>query len=226
MHKVCKNCKQLSTFTSQLVKSQNLGFGKMSDTGKKWIKKITSKPSIFGTDTSQHKTLSRQVFSQLWGSYSYQLRELIGHLTYRYQQDGVYNVVYGVYTTVISSIPHYKLGQIIYLVVFVLCFCSPDKAPFIVLYLIELKDSIKNLKEIMNNYIKVLPFRHQISKIGDYINYRYDKYIDSFLVNCLTVQCSIAMISKIIQRKSVEDLLITFTSHIFANRDNLLQRCH
>jgi hypothetical protein len=33
------------------------------------------------------------------------------------------------------------------------------------------------------------------------------------------------MISKIIERKSVEDLLITFTSHIFANRDILLQKC-
>ena len=56
----------------------------MSDIGKEWLKKITKKPQTYGTDTSQHKIFTKEVFGQLWASYSFELRELIGLLTHEY----------------------------------------------------------------------------------------------------------------------------------------------
>jgi hypothetical protein len=84
----------------------------------------------------------------------------VGLLTSRFEQDGVYEVVYNVYATVISAAPQFALAQVIHLVVFVLCFCSSDKAPFIVLYLLELRQNEKDLKTLAFKYLAALPFKN------------------------------------------------------------------
>lgn len=63
----------------------------------------------------------------------------MGLLTIKFKQDSVYDVVYSVYATVISAARQFTLAQVIHLAVFVLCFVAEDKAPFIVLYLLELR---------------------------------------------------------------------------------------
>jgi hypothetical protein len=62
--------------------------------------------------------------------------------------------------TVISAAPQYTFGKIIHLIVYVLCFCSSDKAPFIVLYLLELRQNEKDFKTLAFNYLKALPFKN------------------------------------------------------------------
>jgi len=54
----------------------------MSDIGKEWLKRIIKIPQTYGIDTSQQKVFTKEVFTQLWASYSYELRELIGLLTH------------------------------------------------------------------------------------------------------------------------------------------------
>ena len=107
-------------------------------------------------------------------------------------------MVYGVYTTIISAAPQYKLSQVIHLIVFVLCFCEADKVPFIVLYLLELKQNQKDVKEVAYKYLKALPFTTELTKLEDFINYMLERFVDSFLVNCLTIDMSIYLINKIL----------------------------
>lgn len=126
------------------------------------------------------------------------MRELIGILTFKIQQTGVYEVVSLVYATVISAAPQFNISQIIHLVVYILCFCSYDKAPFIVLSLLELKPSQQQLKQLVSKYLNALPFKNELSKLEPYIQYRLDKYADSIFVNCITIECSTALITKIL----------------------------
>jgi hypothetical protein len=145
-HRVCRSCKELSDYITNYVKSEELKFGEMSDTGKKWMKKIIIKPSTSGTTTAQHSLLSKEYFEGLWGTYSFELRELVGILTFKKQQAEFYDNIKAVLKTVISASPQFQASQIIHLIVFVLCFCSADKAPFIVLSLLQLRHTEKDLK--------------------------------------------------------------------------------
>lgn len=86
-------------------------------------------------------------------------------LTFKYEQSGIYDVVYTVYTTVISASSKHSIAQIIYLIIFVLCFCSSDKAAIIILYLLELKDNVQDLKNTAMTYLKSMPFKTEFSKI-------------------------------------------------------------
>lgn len=64
--------------------------------------------------------------------------------------------MYDVYMTVISAVPEEDMESIAYLIIFLLCFCSPDKVPIICLYLIELKSSVADWQGLIQAYLKVL----------------------------------------------------------------------
>lgn len=145
----------------------------------------------------------------------------MGVLTFQYEQEGVYNMVYNVYTTVISAASGQTLPQVIYLIIFILCFCSSDKAVLLVLFLIDLKQSQKEVRNLAINYLKVMPFSNELTKIENYVHYRLDRFIDSFLVNCVTIEASISLISKTMDRKNLDELLMLFSAHIFINREML-----
>ena len=53
-------------------------------------------------------------------------------------------MVNDVFISVISIAPEEDIENVAYLVVFILCFCTPDKAPIICLYLFELKATVAN----------------------------------------------------------------------------------
>ena len=57
-------------------------------------------------------------------------------MTFDFEQEGIYKVVSDVFTIVISACPDEDFESIAYLVMFMLCFCSADKASLICLYLI------------------------------------------------------------------------------------------
>jgi hypothetical protein len=105
---------------------------------------------------------------------------------------------------VISAASGQTLPQVIYLIIFILCFCSSDKAVLLVLFLIDLKQSQKEVRNLAINYLKVMPFNNELTKIENYVHYRLDRFIDSFLVNCITIEASISLISKTMDRKNLD----------------------
>lgn len=72
------------------------------------------------------------------------MREFVGMLTFEFDQDQIYQMVNDVFISVISIAPEEDIENVAYLVVFILCFCTPDKAPIICLYLLELKATVAN----------------------------------------------------------------------------------
>ena len=95
-------------------------------------------------DNRKYKKFTREVFDKMWDSYNYSLREFIGILTFGFDQGEIFKVVSEVFASVISMVPEEDIESIAYLVIFLLCFCSPDKVPFICLNLIEQKATLAN----------------------------------------------------------------------------------
>jgi hypothetical protein len=48
--------------------------------------------------------------------------------------------------------------------------------------------------------------------------------VDSFFVNCLTVECSKSLFNKTFEKKNIEEPLIFFATHIFVNRELLVSK--
>lgn len=74
------------------------------------------------------------------------------------------------------------------------------------------------------NYLKTMPFKNEYAKIEKYIDYRLDKYMDSFMVNCITIEASITLIGKTLDRKNIDELLMVFSAHIYVNREFLSKK--
>jgi hypothetical protein len=58
-HRVCKNCLQSSSYIADCVKNEDLRFGETRDAGRRWLKRMTTRPSTIGTDSSQHRLFTR-----------------------------------------------------------------------------------------------------------------------------------------------------------------------
>lgn len=61
-HRVCRSCRDGSTFILDYVKREELKFAAMSDIGAKWMKKIIKKPQILSADTTQHDLFTEDFF--------------------------------------------------------------------------------------------------------------------------------------------------------------------
>jgi hypothetical protein len=123
-----------------------------------------------------------------------------------------------VYATVAPAAPEHSLPQFVHLLLFVLCFCAYDKAPFVLLSLLHLTPSPQHLRDLAFKYLTALPFKGELSKLQPYIAHRIEKYGGSLFVNCLTPELSISLITKTLERRSTEEVLMAFASHVFANR--------
>lgn len=129
---------------NELIEANRLQFARMSPMGTKWLSRIEKRPLAASIDDRKHKKFTREVFGRMWNSYNYSLREFVGFLTFELDQDAMYQSVNAVVSAVVSIVPEEDLENVAYLAVFILCFCSPDKAPFLCLYLLELKASVAN----------------------------------------------------------------------------------
>ena len=83
---------------------------------------------------------------------------MVGILTQKYEEVSIYNMVYNVFSAVISASPATSLSKIIYLIIFVLCFCSADQAAQVVINLIQLKQQQKDSKTVAFKYVGAMPF--------------------------------------------------------------------
>lgn len=86
------------------------------------------------------------------------MREFIGLMTFDYDEAGVYKIINDVYSAVIAMLPQESIQNVMYLIVFLLCFCSQDKTVILVLYLFELKAQIKDQNETILKCIKAFPW--------------------------------------------------------------------
>ena len=79
-----------------------------------------------------------------------------------------------------------------YLAVFILCFCSPDKAPFFCLYLLELKASVANEQGLLEAYLRAVGLSEGAQlKLKDYQRHRVKKFIGAFSINCVSGKTSL-----------------------------------
>lgn len=80
----------------------------MSDVAKKWLKKIQGKGDVVEReeiDDRKYKKFNKEVFLQMWDSYNYSLRELIGILTFTANQDAIFKSIAEVVRVVVSVKP-------------------------------------------------------------------------------------------------------------------------
>jgi hypothetical protein len=221
-HRACRSCKEASDYIASLVHNQRLVFGKMSTIGQEWMKKIEQKEIKSRTNSNKNHLFTKDTFEQIWRSYSFELRELVGRLTYQYEQDSLYSMVYGVFTAVIGSSPPISLSKVIYLIMFLLCFCSPESATLLAIYLVNLRHEVKDLKAVALRFAKAMPYEGQYNKIEDYAQYRFDRFADSYWVNCSSVECSVSVLGEVLRKRGLQEMLMFFAAHLFVNRGMLV----
>lgn len=67
-------CKLDSDYVIECIGTNRLVFGRMSEVGSKWMKKVAKMPSNQRLDDAKHKKFTREVYNQIWDSYNYSLR--------------------------------------------------------------------------------------------------------------------------------------------------------
>jgi hypothetical protein len=145
----------------------------------------------------------------MWDSYNYSLREFIGMLTADLDQDEIYRNVNDVVATVVSTVPEEDLESVAYLAIFLLCFCSPDKAPFICLHLLELKASVTNYEGLLQAYLKAVGVGEGAQeKLKDYQRFRFRRFIGALSVNSVSAKTSLDVLQRILSKKRIDELYI------------------
>ena len=57
----------------------------------------------------------------------------------------------------------------------------------------------------------------------EYAIHRFDRFFDSFWINCNTIDCSLSIIKSVLTKKSIQELFLQFASHLYVNRDMLMK---
>lgn len=70
---------------------------------------------------------SEEMFSELWNSYNYSLREFIGSIIFERKQNDIHKLMYGALQD-LGSRMEVRLQTTAYLLVFLLCFCNAEEA--------------------------------------------------------------------------------------------------
>jgi hypothetical protein len=56
------------------IQANHLCFGKMSDIGNKWLKKIVKRPPNYAIGDKKLKKLTKEMFDRMWNAYNYTVR--------------------------------------------------------------------------------------------------------------------------------------------------------
>lgn len=128
-HRLCKVCTPESDFLIEFIAVNKLVFGKDSEIGLKWHKKVPEIPEenlSLSISKKGYRKFTVEIFNEVWDSYNYSLREFIGLMTYNMNQNEVYKMIEKVYEELFEKGVEEKLENIIFVIVMVLCFASPD----------------------------------------------------------------------------------------------------
>lgn len=68
-----------------------------------------------------------------------------------------------------------------------------------------MKQAVTDNKLLMQLYLKALRVEEsEVKKLSDYLNYKIKQFMGSLSVNILSVECSIQLISRILERSKIE----------------------
>jgi len=84
------------------------------------------------------------------------MRELIGVLTYTKNQQDIYKQANTVYEKLIESGFYEPMDQVLYLIMFLLCYSNPKTCLKLLKYLIALRKTVSEGKELLQAYLKAL----------------------------------------------------------------------
>jgi hypothetical protein len=105
---------------------------------------------------------------------------------------------------------------------FLLCFCSADRAISLCQYLLDLKNTVASSGGLIDEYVKALGMAKE-SKIAEYIKYVGLKYVSSLSVNYAHINSSIYVIDKIINRRKIEEIHMFFVLSVEVIKEYIQQ---
>lgn len=90
-----------------------------------------------------------------------------------------------------------------------LCFCSADKAPFICLFLLELKATVANEQGLLQAYLKALGIGEAAQdKLKDYLRQRGKRFISALSINFISAKASIDLLQRVITKRKIDEIFI------------------
>lgn len=105
--------------------------------------------------------------------------------------------------------PEEDLESVAYLAIFMLCFCTPDKAPFLCLFLLELKATVDNEQGLLQVYLRAVGVGEAAQeKLKDYLRHRGRRFTGALSVNSLSAKASYELLQRIISRRKIDELFI------------------
>ena len=85
------------------------------------------------------------------------------------------------------------------LIMFLLCFSSTSTCCDLVEYLISLKKTVSDSKQLLQLYLKALSIEEgNIKKLSDYFSYKLKQYMGAFSINTISAECSIHVLSRVL----------------------------
>ena len=103
-------------------------------------------------------------------------------------QKDVYNLVNTVYEQLIEHGFDEKMQNVVFLIVFLLAFGSPDTCTKIIEHLLKLKQTVTDGKQLFQTYMKSVGVSDSdIKKLSDYLNIKLKQFTSTFSVNILSV---------------------------------------
>ena len=86
--------------------------------------------------------------------------------------------------------------------IFLLCFCTADKAISLCQYLLDMKGIVVSSGGLIDEYIRALGLMKE-SSISEYIKHMGLKYTSSLSINYAHINSSIYVIDKIVNRRKI-----------------------
>jgi hypothetical protein len=106
--------------------------------------------------------------------------------------------------------------------VFFLCFASVDNAILLTLSFIDMKHQVLNIRETLFKCLKEFPMRDELGKLERYLNYRFERHLNSFLINGVSFDALVFVVSKVFEKGTIEDIIYFFAGHLYLNRQTLM----
>lgn len=114
------------------------------------------------------------------------------------------------------------MESVAYLCMFLLCFCSPDRAISLCQHLLDLKNAVASSGGLIDEYAKALGMAKE-PKVAEYIKYLGLKYVASLSVNYAHINSSIYVIEKIINRRKIEEAHMFFVLSVEGIKEHIQQ---
>jgi len=83
-----------------------------------------------------------------------------------------------------------------------------------------MKALVSDAQSAVWNCLRLFPMWDEEKMFERYFNNRVQRHFNSWMVNGITIEGSIYLITKIMERKSAEEMFFFFAAHLFTNRQH------